>query len=217
MLELQLPQPMPHAVSSERPFNYFPHPPTSKHEQTRLPLPKPSSRADPIFAASGPRRPLTPPTDMPSSAVGPISLYQHGTRRGEVAPSSRGHNGTATSYSNMNGPNYQVPSQVGSRSIVAPPSPSSSRAQGSSQESAHRRKTSNNTIAPNLKTPATILTPQEGLPQLAAEVCHLGSIFADFENTNQYICRLRASSGLKTHPRSSRFWNQAPLVSLPAL
>lgn len=169
MLELQLPQPMPHAISSERPFNYFPHPPTSKHEQTRLPLPKPNSRADPIFAASGPRRPLTPPTDMPGSAVGSVSLYQYGTRRGEVAPSSRGHNGTATSYSNMNGPNYQVPSQVGSRPIIAP-SPSSSRAQGSSQESAHRRKTSNNIIAPNLKTPATILTPQEGLPQLAAEI-----------------------------------------------
>ncbi|OCK85667.1 hypothetical protein K432DRAFT_413154 [Lepidopterella palustris CBS 459.81] len=165
MLELQLPQPMPHAVGSERSFDFRNPRPSSKHEQARLPLPRPNSRPDLFYTPSVTRGPLTPQTDMAGSTVGPASLYQYNNR----GP-SRALSGPVPPHLQANGSSYQAPSQMGSRHTGAPPSPTPQRASSSVQGSVHRRKISNNAIAPNLKTPTTIITPQEGLPQLAAEV-----------------------------------------------
>jgi hypothetical protein len=166
MLDLQLPNPMPHAVASDRPFDLYSHShASSKLDHSRPPLPKPMSRADLLYHSSVSRAPPTPPVDMPSSTLGPVSLYQHGSMASDIRS-----NRLAPQYQPPNHAAYQLPTFNTSRAATAPASPMAPRVPESSQ-SAHRRKFSNNTIAPNLKTPPSILTPQEGLPQLAAEVC----------------------------------------------
>ncbi|KAL1593446.1 hypothetical protein SLS59_009326 [Nothophoma quercina] len=101
------------------------------------------------YELPAPRRPLTPP-DVPGSAVKVVSL-----------PQSQG-----------DGPQYgyQLPAIGNSRSATATTSPSAQRqTQQQLQEVAQtpRKKWS---ISPNLRIPSTISTPQEGLPQLAAEI-----------------------------------------------
>jgi len=147
MLELQLPHPMPHALPREPPFDFYASASRSlsKLDSTmQLPMPRMSSghELDPLRTA--PRAPLTPP-DLPGSAVRVVSLP-----------------------SNQYG--YQLPAIGNSRSAAAPRSPSPQRQpQQPPQEVAQtpRKKWS---ISPNLRIPPTINTPQEGLPQLAAEV-----------------------------------------------
>ncbi|KAH7091962.1 hypothetical protein FB567DRAFT_227544 [Paraphoma chrysanthemicola] len=154
MLELQLPYPMPHALPREPPFDFYASTsasrPVSKLDATmQLPMPRMANghELDPLRTAQRP--PLTPP-DLPGSAVRVVSL-----------PSNQGaghHYG------------YQLPAIGNSRTGAAPRSPSPQRAyQQPPQEVAQtpRKKWS---ISPNLRIPATISTPQEGLPQLAAEV-----------------------------------------------
>ncbi|KAF2503191.1 hypothetical protein BU16DRAFT_32375 [Lophium mytilinum] len=166
MLELQLPNPMPHAVGSDRPFDSYSH--SSKLEHSRPPLPRPISRADLLYHTSVSRAPPTPPTDMSSSALGPVSVYRHSSM-GPDFGSNRQMNASASQYSVPANSTYQLPTYNTSRAAAAPSSPIVQGAPASSQ-SVHRRKISNNTIAPNLKTPPTISTPQEGLPQVAAEI-----------------------------------------------
>jgi hypothetical protein len=151
MLELQLPRPMPHALPPESPFNFYAPAShgTSKLDYTmQLPYPRITNgyEHDPLRTA--PRAPLTPP-DLPGSAVRVVSL-----------PSNQG---AGHQYG------YQLPAIGNSRSVTAPRSPSPPQQQPQAQETAQtpRKKWS---ILPNLRIPPTISTPQEGLPQLAAEV-----------------------------------------------
>lgn len=151
MLELHLPRPMPYALPrAHHDFHFSASRPVTKLEasalQMQLPIPRmPSNGYD--LAAN--RRPLTPP-DMPGSAVKVVSL-----------PSVQG---AAQQYG------YQLPA-IGNSRTAAPRSPSPPRQQQQqpSQDVTQtpRKKWS---ISPNLQIPATISTPQEGLPQLAAEV-----------------------------------------------
>ncbi|KAH7380508.1 hypothetical protein DE146DRAFT_302271 [Phaeosphaeria sp. MPI-PUGE-AT-0046c] len=147
MLELQLPHPMPHALPREPPFDFYasaPRPASKLESTMQLPMPRMSHAHD-----LAQRVPLTPP-DLPGSAVRVVSLPPN--------------QGAGHQYG------YQLPAIGNSRSATAPRSPSPQR---QPQQPAHditstpRKKWS---ISPNLRIPPTINTPQEGLPQLAAEV-----------------------------------------------
>ncbi|KAF2022982.1 hypothetical protein EK21DRAFT_81835 [Setomelanomma holmii] len=153
MLELQLPRPpMPHALPREPPFDFYTSAsrPAFKLDPTmQLPMPRmPNAHEfDPLRTAIRP--PLTPP-ELPGSAVRVVSL-----------PPTQG---AGHQYG------YQLPAIGNSRTVAAPRSPSPQRQmQHPPQEVAPtpRKKWS---ISPNLRIPPTINTPQEGLPQLAAEV-----------------------------------------------
>jgi len=145
MLELQLPRPMPHALPREPPFDFYASRSMSKMDSTmQLPMPRMASGHDHVQ-----RAPLTPP-HLPGSAVRVVSLPPN--------------QGAGHQYG------YQLPAIGNSRSVAAPQSPSPQRqAQQPPQEVTQtpRKKWS---ISPNLRIPPTISTPQEGLPQLAAEV-----------------------------------------------
>jgi hypothetical protein len=153
MLELQLPRSMPHALPREPPFDFHfssaSRPSTttkfdSSTYQMQLPVPRMSNG----YELPAPRRPLTPP-DVSGSAVKVVPL-----------PPSQG---VGQQYG------YQLPAIGNSRSATATTSPTAQRQQQPSHEVAQtpRKKWS---ISPNLRIPSTINTPQEGLPQLAAEV-----------------------------------------------
>ncbi|KAF2262990.1 hypothetical protein CC78DRAFT_534402 [Lojkania enalia] len=152
MLELQLPQPMPHAIPRDTPL-YSPHP-ISKHDSTRqMQLPVPRIAGHELGSLrNAPRPPLTPPSD-PGSAVRVVSL-----------PSSQGAG---------HGYGYQLPAIGNSRSITTqqpsptPPRPQNTQDMSHQQQQQQRRKPA---ISPNLRIPSSISTPQEGLPQLAAEI-----------------------------------------------
>jgi hypothetical protein len=151
MLELQLPRPMPHALPREPPFNLYATAPrsSSKLDSTmHLPYPSIPHSYEHEPPRTAQRAPLTPP-DLPGSAVRVVSLPPN--------------QGAGHQYG------YQLPAIGNSRSAAAPTSPSPPRQQPQAQEMAQtpRKKY---TISPNLKIPPTISTPQEGLPQLAAEV-----------------------------------------------
>ncbi|KAI1569205.1 Cyclin domain containing protein [Pyrenophora tritici-repentis] len=152
MLELQLPRPpMPHAIPREPPFNLFAptsHSSSKLDTTMQLPYPRISNGYEQDSLRTAPRAPLTPP-DLPGSAVRVVSL-----------PSNQG---SGHQYG------YQLPAIGNSRSVTATRSPSPSRQQPQAQDMAQtpRKKWS---ISPNLRIPPTISTPQEGLPQLAAEV-----------------------------------------------
>jgi len=154
MLELQLPHPMPHALPREPPYDLYASAsrPGSKLNAT-MHLPYPSlthgRELDPLRTA--PRAPLTPP-DLPGSAVRVVPLAST--------------QGAGFQYG------YQLPAIGNSRSAPAPapqsPSPQRQHPQPSREMVQTPRKKC--PILPNLRIPSTISTPQEGLPQLAAEV-----------------------------------------------
>ena len=154
MLELQLPRPMPHALPREPPFDLYASAsasrPASKLDSTmQLPMPRMSNAHDFDLLRTTQRAPLTPP-DLPGSAVRVVSLPPN--------------QGAGHQYG------YQLPAIGNSRSVAAPRSPSPQRQlQQPSQDMTQtpRKKWS---ISPNLRIPSSISTPQEGLPQLAAEV-----------------------------------------------
>jgi hypothetical protein len=140
---------MPHAVPRDRPFDFYaPSRPLSKMDATRqMQLPMPQFHGhhglDALRTAQR-AQPLTPSSDFPGSAVRVVSL-----------PPTEG---TGQEYG------YQLPA-IGNSRTATPRSPSAQRqAQQPAQTVAHRK------ISANLRVPATISTPQEGLPQLAAEV-----------------------------------------------
>jgi len=157
---LQLPHPMPHAIPRERPLDFYsPSRPTQKFDSARhmqLPVPRitPSHELDVLRAA--PRPPLTPPSEVLNSAVRVVSLPPR--------------EGAGHEYG------YQLPAIGNSRTVSAQTSPSSQRqsqsqsqSQSSSQEASQQQR-KKWTISPNLRIPSSINAPQEGLPQLAAEV-----------------------------------------------
>jgi hypothetical protein len=173
MLELQLPRPMPHALPREPPFDLYASASRSmsKLDPTmQLPMPRMSHGADFDPLRSAQRAPLTPP-ELPGSAVRVVSLPPN--------------QGAGLPYG------YQLPAIGNSRLVAAPRSPSPQRQhQQPAQEVAQtpRKKWS---ISPNLRIPSTISTPQEGLPQLAAEVS--SAILSSSAKANTF--RLRAYFG----------------------
>jgi hypothetical protein len=153
MLELQLPRPMPHALPREPPFDFYA---TSSRSMSKLdstmqlPMPRMSNghyEHDPMRTVQ--RAPLTPP-DLLGSAVRVVSL-----------PSSQG---AGHQYG------YQLPAIGNSRSVAAPRSPSPQRPVQQPPQEVTQTPRKKWSISPNLRIPSTISTPQEGLPQLAAEV-----------------------------------------------
>lgn len=158
MLELHLPHPMPHAVPRDRPFDFYASSrPLSKMDATRqmqLPMPQFNAghRLDALRAAQR-AQPLTPSSDFPGSAVRVVSL-----------PPAEG---TGQEYG------YQLPA-IGNSRTATPQSPRAQRqAQQPAQSMAPQQPVQNmaqRKISANLRVPATISTPQDGLPQLAAEV-----------------------------------------------
>ncbi|KAF2643917.1 hypothetical protein P280DRAFT_220817 [Massarina eburnea CBS 473.64] len=160
MLELQLPpHTMPHAVLREHPFDFYPTPRSSTNQARnmlpqlpqlpQLPVPRVSHSYD-----TAPRRQITPPSEIPGSAVRVVSLPPTegaGQQYGYQLPAI-GNSRTATTHTSPTGA-QNAQSQQNSQSQG--PSPS------------QQKKWS---ISPNLQIPSSIKTPQEGLPQLAAEV-----------------------------------------------
>ncbi|KAF2014766.1 hypothetical protein BU24DRAFT_221109 [Aaosphaeria arxii CBS 175.79] len=157
MLELQLPNPMPHAFPRERPYDlYTPSHPISKFDpqrQMQLPIPRITSGNELDALRSAPLPPLTPPTDVPGSAVRLVSLPPSG--------------GAGQHYG------FQLPAIGNSRVASTQGSPSSRSMQNRTVKETQDMGTQQRkrwSIAPNLRVPDSINTPQEGLPQLAAEI-----------------------------------------------
>lgn len=152
MLELHLPRPMPHALPRESPFDYYPTSySVSKLDQNmQLPVPRMSNgyEHDPLRSAA---RPLTPP-HLAGSAVRVVSLPPNqgaGHQFGYQLPAIGNSRSTTTQRRSASPPRQQ--SQQPVQDVAQTP----------------RKKYS---ISPNLRIPTSINTPQEGLPQLAAEV-----------------------------------------------
>lgn len=153
MLELQLPRPMPHALPREPPFDFYPSASRSMPKlDTTMQLPYPritnTHELDPLRAA--PRAPPLASPRLPGSAVKVVPL-----------PSSRG---AGHQYG------YQLPAIGNSRSVAAPRSPSPQSQQPQPSQDVTQTPRKRYSISPNLRIPSTISAPQEGLPQLAAEV-----------------------------------------------
>lgn len=152
MLELQLPRPMPHALPREPSFDFYPSASRIPKLDTamQLPYPRAANTHEQLEALRAvPRAPLTP-TEMPGSAVRVVSL-----------PAAQG---AGQQYG------YQLPAIGNSRSVTAQTSPSPQRQQPQSTQDVTQTPRKRYSISPNLRVPSTINTPQEGLPQLAAEV-----------------------------------------------
>ncbi|KAH6625433.1 hypothetical protein C7974DRAFT_201246 [Boeremia exigua] len=152
MLELQLPRSMSHTLPREPSFDFHFSSsvrPTTRFDSGTVQMHLPVPRMSTGYELPAPRRPLTPPA-MTGSAVKVMSLPPS-----QCAGQQHG---------------YQLPAIGNSRSATVVTSPATSRQQQQhSQEVAQtpRKKWS---ISPNLRIPSTINTPQEGLPQLAAEI-----------------------------------------------
>lgn len=158
MLELQLPNPMPHAVPRGPPLDFyhpsrpFPKMDTTTARQIQLPMPmfNPPHQLDTMRTSQ--RHALTPSADFPGSAVRVVSL-----------PST---DGAGQEYG------YQLPAIGNSRKVTSqsPPQPQTQRPVDSLTSQQPVQTVAQRKISANLRVPTTISTPQEGLPQLAAEV-----------------------------------------------
>lgn len=157
MLELQLPNPMPHAVPRDRPLDFYqPSRPFPKMDTTtrqiQLPMPmfNPSHQLD--TSRTSQRHNFTPSADFPGSAVRLVSL-----------PST---DGAGQDYG------YQLPAIGNSRTVTpqSPPQPQTQRLLETLAPQQPVQTVAQRKISANLRVPTTISTPQEGLPQLAAEV-----------------------------------------------
>lgn len=154
---------MPHAVPRERSLDFYSSSssssshPTHKldsQRQMQLPVPKVSHGhdLDPLRSARHP--PLTPPTDLPGSAVRVVAFQ----------PSE----GASRQYG------YQLPAIGNSRVLTTQTSPTPHQRQPQlptqPEDMGQQQRKKWSSISPNLRVPTTIQTPQEGLPQLAAEI-----------------------------------------------
>jgi hypothetical protein len=154
MLELHLPRPMPYALPRQHhDFHFSASRPVTKLEASALQMQLPIPRMPSGYDVSAPRRPLTPP-HLPGSAVKVVSL-----------PFAQG---AGHQYG------YQLPAIGNSRASTVQKSPSPPRQEQQQQQQPSQDVTQTPrkkwSISPNLQIPLTINTPQEGLPQLAAEV-----------------------------------------------
>lgn len=153
MLELQLPRSMPHALPRDPPFDFHfssSTRPTTKFDSSTIQMQLPVPRMSNGYELPAPRRPLTPP-DVPGSAVRVVSL-----------PPTQG---AGHQYG------YQLPAIGNSRSAAAATTnPITQRPPHQQPQEVAQTPRKKWSISPNLRIPSTINTPQEGLPQLAAEV-----------------------------------------------
>ncbi|KAH8724152.1 hypothetical protein GQ44DRAFT_773407 [Phaeosphaeriaceae sp. PMI808] len=148
---------MPHALPREPPFTFFnsdSHPSSKLDSTMQLPMPRMANGSELDSLRVTARAPLTPPRGYPDSAVRLVTL-----------PSNQG---LGPQYG------YQLPAIGNSRS-AAPISPTLQQQQQQQQLQQPSQEVSQTprkkwSIAPNLRIPSTINTPQEGLPQLAAEI-----------------------------------------------
>lgn len=166
---LRQPPPMPHAVFASRPsLHQLPH----QLSETRLPgsyLSQPvvssTKSSDLLF-----QRDITPPSDMSMGIqYGRANGSQHHltAQREGMGYGSRPQ---SQLYSSSNPP---VSHQSNGRPYSALPSPTSQRSSKAPESVEQQSKTSDSQVAPSLRIPDTIRTPQSGLPQLAAEVCQM--------------------------------------------
>lgn len=180
MLELQLPRSMPHALPREPPFDFHfsssVRPTTTKFDSSTVQMQLPVPRLSNGYALPAPRRPLTPP-ESSGSAVKVVSL-----------PPSQS---AGQQYG------YQLPGIGNSRSATVTSSPSSQRQTQQQPQEVAQTPRKKWPISDNLRIPSTINTPQEGLPQLAAEVSEKSNCIRG--STNQ--SRLPVYSGSRV-PRS---------------
>jgi hypothetical protein len=182
MLELQLPRPMPHALPREPPFDLYASASRSmsKLDSTmQLPIPRMSNGTDFDPLRTSQRAPLTPP-HLPGSAVRVVSLPPN--------------QGAGLQYG------YQLPAIGNSRSVAAPMSPSPQRQHQQPAQDVTQTPRKKWSISPNLRIPTTISTPQEGLPQLAAEV---SSAMPPY-NAKTNIDRSHVCFGSRAQQHSSR-------------
>jgi hypothetical protein len=164
---------MPHALPREPPFDLYASASRSmaKLDSTmQLPMPRMSNGADFDPLRTAQRAPLTPP-DLPGSALRVVSLPPN--------------QGAGFPYG------YQLPAIGNSRSVAVPRSPSPQRQHQQPPQEVTQTPRKKWSISPNLRMPSTISTPQEGLPQLAAEV----SSAMLSSNAKTYASRLRAYFG----------------------
>jgi hypothetical protein len=206
MLELQLPHPMPHAVPREPFFDIYSSARPLKLEaapQMQLPVPQVPTSHGYDNLRTAPRPPLTPPSDVLGSAVRVVSLPPSGGvvhEYGYQLPAIGNSRTAVTARANPE-PQQQPPQQV--------------QQQQSVQDNTQRRRC---TISPNLRIPSSIKTPQEGLPQLAAEVrlaIHVwpvpGLIFPRLLASFGSRVPLRSSKCLKAPPNSlNMHWSTTP-------
>jgi hypothetical protein len=156
MLKLQRPHSMPHAVSLPQPLDCLSSQP--KAEQSLPPLGPPHELQR---LSNNSRLHTLPAPKIPANMS--LAAEEHGQRHSGNRLSSHANGNVQPHIYSM----QQAASQS-SRAITSrPPSPIS---QLPTQDSLHRRKTSNNAIATQLQIPRTISTPQTSLLQLAAEV-----------------------------------------------
>jgi hypothetical protein len=179
---------MPHAVPRDSPFDFYSPTrsiPKMDARQMQLPMPQPVMPHHGLDSLRTTRRqPVTPPAENMGSTGGAVAFPPSGGRTYDVG--------------------YQLPSIGDSRTVSGRTSPTPQRqpppqAQQPAQDMSQQRKKW--TISPNLRIPLTISTPQEGLPQLAAEVS-----LEDGSNlrANANRLRLHVFSGSRAQPRSSR-------------
>lgn len=165
MLELQQRQ-MPHAVQLWTPSKYSPNRQYLHQNHTApvgtLPQQKSNFLPAPVPSAnyhkqtrSHQARPPTPPQEMSILHGAPVPQPGYGSALSSLPNGSSMSTNTSLLQSS-------------SRSASRQASPTQRRPSADGQK--HQRKTSNNDIAPSLRIPSTIQTPQTGMPQLAAEV-----------------------------------------------
>lgn len=157
MLELHLPHPMPHAVPRDRPFDLY-HtsrsiPKMDTTRQIQLPMPQFNANHALDTMRASQRQPLTASTDFPASAVRLVSLPPT-----EGAGHEYGYQLPAIGNSRTRTP------QSSTQRLPHQPVHNTATQQQPAQNMPQRK------ISANLRVPASIATPQEGLPQLAAEV-----------------------------------------------
>ena len=178
MLEL-FPPPMPHATGLDQPFNSLSLQSTrSKHEDFYA-LPPIRRTSRPTFHSQH-----YPSVAHPLSDQWPVELSDM-TSSHQVfdtsQPASRVDNNTRQaqhgtlalppSYSSTFPlPPYQSNNQISNGAGVRSSTPSDPRSLAPPPYSGHRRKPSNNAVAPSLQIPHSIRVPQTSVPQLAAEV-----------------------------------------------
>lgn len=203
MLQLQRPQPMPHAV----PLHPTSHP-SAIHPKLAYQQQQDTRQARPSLGSL-----VTPPAEMTSIHGAHNGLVQNGSRPaaqrpGDAAPLDRRHLHHPADVNALmaNGarPPLPAPSQHTYGQGSRPSSPI--KMAPSFDEYASSGRSSNNAVALSLQIPSTIKTPQASMPQLAAEVS-LGA-FSILRFFCLPVARLPVFSGSKIRQFCTKPWTR---------
>lgn len=181
MLELQLPQPMPHAVPFDRPSGSLSssspkqNRPSFQHSQVDSQATLLSSLASQQTWPSYYSGALTPPLEMNGTHGGYGTLQRSGqdVQRGTdrmYGQRPYGQVAQPLPYPNFNQPAHDGTTHYGSKHTNVCRSPISARSTLPAPAPLEKGRGSISSVAPSLRIPDTISTPQTSLPQLAAEV-----------------------------------------------